>query len=583
MTAPSLASLNDALRADALEGWLAAVPDEAGRQLLRRALILDRRLWRAHPDSLHSCLLARSFGIASLAPLHQGWIEELQAGSRPWIRPLRRIPVPDGLLDQLHPDALLPFGDKTQLRFVDEDTVLLCEPSGRGGARRERLRWSWRLGEAVLESDPIEGTDHPRIETRPWEPALLVREPGQEPVVLPCPKESSVEARLLPGGQIVLVYGGHGAVEGGFVWFVEVDTLAIRWRHEATSPVLEVWAEAPEGPVVARTHDGFEAWVGGQHRRLSHLGRAGALDPSGQHLVTLSDEGVLQLWELQQMRIGSPEPAGFPARFDPSGQRLLCGRRVHDGRTGQPLYEIHASSGDTAAARPWFHLGQRHLISLRGGLQVWDTQGGTSLLVGDRVRLPQWYVVAYDREGVRLAALRVGDTVVVIRSIPDAAVCAELRFDTPGRAIAMSPDASLVAVAEGATVEVRSVADGARVLTLSHPVPGGLRSGSANDSLRFSADGRSLASFLEPDGWRIWSVEGHLEGHRPQPGGLEQVAGFATLFPQGWSIEGRSATVFHHHDSDARIVLPVSGPWRSNPALPGCVASDHLHAELCAP
>ncbi|HHO53138.1 MAG TPA: hypothetical protein ENK18_20250, partial [Deltaproteobacteria bacterium] len=146
MTAPSLASLFDALHADALEGWLAAVPDEEAASLLRRGLILDRRLWRVHPDALASCLLARSSGIASLAPLYKGWIQELASAGRPWLRPLRRISAPDGLLDQLHPDAVLPFGDKTRLRFVDEDTVLLCDPPAHSGVGRERLRWSWRGG-----------------------------------------------------------------------------------------------------------------------------------------------------------------------------------------------------------------------------------------------------------------------------------------------------------------------------------------------------------------------------------------------------------------------------------------------------
>lgn len=116
----TLAALESALATGSVEAWLAELGDEAVRSQIRRALDADRRLWTRYPDSLGSCLLARTFGVKALASLHRAWAEELAARGRPWIRPLRGLPMPAGLLAELYSDEKL---------------------SGATGNRHSRSRW----------------------------------------------------------------------------------------------------------------------------------------------------------------------------------------------------------------------------------------------------------------------------------------------------------------------------------------------------------------------------------------------------------------------------------------------------------
>ncbi|MFY0533122.1 hypothetical protein [Nannocystis pusilla] len=86
----TLAALESALATGTEAEWLAQLSDEKVREQVQRALQADRKLWTQYPDSLGSCLLARTFGVEALASLHRAWSEELAERGRPWIRPLRQ-------------------------------------------------------------------------------------------------------------------------------------------------------------------------------------------------------------------------------------------------------------------------------------------------------------------------------------------------------------------------------------------------------------------------------------------------------------------------------------------------------------
>jgi hypothetical protein len=129
-------------------------------------------------------------------------------------------------------------------------------------------------------------------------------------------------------------------------------------------------------------------------------------------------------------------------------------------------------------------------------------------------------------------------------------------------------------------VDVRSASDELRG-RFAHPQGKPSRRGcDAPETLRFSADGRQIASFVEGDGWRVWSLEGEGEEFFAERNAIDELAGFAPPRPRDWFIERGSATHFVHRPSGTHIVLPAAGPWMSNPAVPEIVASDVLHVEL---
>ena len=86
----------------------------------------------------------------------------------------------------------------------------------------------------------------------------MCRAEGEASIRLPCPRESSANARLGRQPKTVIVYGSHDAYAGGFVWFVDIDTLDVRRKLKTESPVWSV-DESEDGSVVlAGTSD---AWV----------------------------------------------------------------------------------------------------------------------------------------------------------------------------------------------------------------------------------------------------------------------------------------------------------------------------------
>lgn len=586
MLLASIADLAGALDSDGLA---------ALHPRLRRALEIDRRVWTQYPDSLASCLLARTFGDPAVAELHAAWMKELEASGRPWIRPLRALPVAEGLVAELHAGAGLSFAGLHVPRFTSEGEVIVVarrlHPTVQAPElrRRERLRWGWAGGEAVIEPDPEADAPplrerFPRIVTDGWGPAYLVRSPGATRVVLPCPEEGSADAKFTPDGARLIVYGTLDEYAGGFVWVVDPETLAVERALDVGSPVASVEVCDVDRMLVSTYRSGTIAWIDRRSQVLPPLAGELCLSPDGAHVASFG-EG-LQIWSLAALlqRGGEAPRAGFPARFDPDGERLICGRALLEGRSGRPLAELAVELGsylEGGPAQPWLYFGTRALVCSHGGFQVWDTPSGAPRRMQRRLGFPHWYALAYDRTGLRLAVLHQGESRVALHELPKGRVVREIEFEIAGSAVAMSPDGELVAIQGGGAVEVRTAA-GALVRRLDGPAPDeGSHRRYGDETLRFSAEGRRVARLVEGEGWRIGSLDDAEEVRVDGREGIAEVDGFAEPRPSDWAVEVNTLTVFTHRPSGARIALPVAGRWVHNPADPRIAACDAMIVALC--
>lgn len=591
-----MAGLEAAAATDTLPTWLAALPTDILRWKVRRALEFDRQLWTRHPASLASCLLARTLHMPELAPLREAWHEELDARGIPWIRPLRALPVADGLLAELHGDADLDLGGLRQPRFVQDGSVLLediyLHPSFRGSKprRRDRLRWKWERGETAFEPDPqADETSpqerYPRFESDGWGPQYLVRTPGQPREQLPCPKRGSADACLSADGRRLFVYGTHDEYSGGFVYILDFATLEIERQVNTDAPVSQVHECSRRNLLLLNTYRGLWVWSGERVRPLPISADEASLSPSGRYVVTFDSR--LRVWLLSELLLLGNKPRnGFPSCFDPSGTRLLAGRRLSDGRTGELIAELTPAYGqylEGGPPSPWLHFGERFLLMLHSGLRVWDTRSGAPLHIDNPLHLFSGDSLAYDRAGSRLAVLHLGNKKVELHELPAGRPLATIGFDMGGTVVAMSEDGAAIAVRAELKVEVRA-ASGELLGRFSHPggAPHAQDTRHEVCTLRFSADGRRIASFLEGDGWRIWDLQGGHEEHLGSLTELESRAGLAEPRPRDWDIDADTQTLFVHRPTGTRIALPVAGPWVCNPADPQNVACYEFHAELRA-
>jgi len=573
MTSPPLAGLDPV----APGPWIARLP-EVARAPARRALALDGALWRDHPAGLTSLLLLRLRGLAPPA-LICAWEAEVAARGRPWVQPLRGLAAPEGLVAVRYLDPSLKMAGLTAPGFDGDGVVLwsrrelLPWVERPESDRRDRLRWAWAGdGAASLEPDPTPFHAHaayPRAESRRWGPATRLRRADDPGVALPCPTGGTAWARPIDGGRAWIVYGSHDEYDGGFAWFVRDDDLAITRRIETPRPVSRVRRCEDPDLLLLETYGGLVLVRGERQIPLPGGSRPAGLSPSGRYVACQQGARRLEIWEASATR-GAPARSGFAARFDPDGARLICGPVLYDGLTGEVVADLDPRFGsylEGGPAQPSLHLGSRHLVSLHGGLKVWDTATGARLKPGHRMRAPQWFTVGYDRAGARLARLRRGGREVAVFSLPDAATIAEITFDRPGVAVALSPDGQRVAVADGASMELRGL-DGGLIAAAGEPTePDAFR---RSGRVRFVGGGRLLSEIDDAGRW-LWAP------------GAEPVAGASAAppaEPPGWSVTSGAATVFTHIASGARIALPVAGPWRRNPADPRVLASQAAHVAL---
>ncbi|MFV8749304.1 hypothetical protein ACNOYE_02005 [Nannocystaceae bacterium ST9] len=540
---------------------------------------------------MSSCLLARLVGEPELASICAAWMRELEERGRPWIRPLRGLPRREGLICELHAVEGLDLRKLTSLEFESDEVVTAAperfDPSSCVPERHlDRLSWAWTRGEASLEPNPrASGPDrhdvYPRFDSEGWGPAILIRSPDDERIALACPDDASAYAHASRDGSRFFVYGTLDEYTGGFVWILDADTLAILRTLTTERPVGDVHECERADLVLVETFGGLVVWEGECSRRLPFGGRA-CLSPSGRYIATIG-EG-LRVWTTDAID-SPPLERGFEPRFDPSGTRLLHGTTISEGRTGATIATIEpdlANYLEGGPALPWVHFGARWLICIHGNPRAWATDTGESVQIQADFHLAHWYMVAYDRAGERLAAVHRRGSQVELYELPSGRSLGEL--EAQGTMLALSPDAGRIAVRRGLVVEVWTTS-GTLLRRFEHPAGEPDQRWQAPNSLRFSDEGRQLASFVEHDGWRIWALDGEAEPAQSfaDLDAIERVAEFANPRPCDWDIDvTRSATTFEHRPTNTTITLPAAGPWAFNPSQPEIAACPSLHVELRA-
>ncbi len=148
-----------------LEPWLARILDDAVRSRLRRALAIDRRLWTLDPQSLASCLLARTRGdheargpARRLATRARGAWRAVGRGAAPAAG--ARGPASPSPQRRRHRDGAGTY----RVAFETDDVVTL-----RYLAPHDQLRWTWRHGKTTIErcaepSEPAAPAGFPRFQ-----------------------------------------------------------------------------------------------------------------------------------------------------------------------------------------------------------------------------------------------------------------------------------------------------------------------------------------------------------------------------------------------------------------------------------
>jgi hypothetical protein len=602
-----------------IDSWLAQFPNNL-RAKLQRALELDRHLCSHYPASLASCLLIRTFAIEELANYRTAWMDELNLRHQPWIRPLRVKPMPQGLFAELHSNKSLNFNELHQVSFADQNVILVSARPRNAGLeernprRRDRLRWNWFRAEAQLEPDPDADADNdqpssfPQFASQGWGPCSLVRGPGEEPIPLPCPEDGSATGCLSMNGKRLLVYGSEDEYGGGFVYVIDSLTLEIEHVIATSQPVSKVLECEDSDILLLKTYGGLVLWKQGKTHSLAIPDSEAFLSPDGRYLVTTND--VLRIWVVEELELGNEQPKpGFPTRFSPSGHRLVSGTQLYDGLSGHPIANVDPQLGgflEGGPASPWFHGGEQFLLSNLGLPNRWSMKTGAPLPSENHKFFPHWYMLAYDREGIYMAVMRIESSEGKLYLFSTMEVCDTFRFSLEATALALSHDGQCYAARGDETVEVRHKS-GELLGKFTHKpeTMERMRSSShSTDSLFFSNDGRRIASYHQEDGWRIWSLVSDHEEHLPatkteilkslpkdfgQSGPDDwtmetEIQPVFTYFPKpyDWRFKITPPTVCTHQSSGTQIALPANGPWVYCAQNPHIVACDDMHLELCS-
>jgi hypothetical protein len=600
---PTLASLERARATGDVELWLAQLPNEPARQLLRRALRLDRFFLSSSLSSLGSCLYARALAVPSLAPHAAAWASELNARGVPWVQSLRPLPVPAGLVAELH------VADIANVANLDlgEGTVLeVCvAPSMRNG-----LVFEW----VGVEPRAVPRRELPEIVSSGWGPVSLVRAPGDAPILLPCPQEGSADGCFTDDGARLFVYGTLDEYMGGFAMLLDPVTLAVQLSLSTTHPVSRVATCDRPDVLVLSTYGGEVVWAGGRLHPLAIRGDFVSLSPDGRYLLTLGS--CLQIWSLAELLAVSDAlpPPGLPTTFDPAGERLVSHLTLYHGHTGEVIAQLAPWFGSYligGPASPWFQCTERHIINLHSSQpQLWDTSTGRVIVPkpvepedsddrddsesddhdegdpDDRAPSMRFFsstLLAYDSRGSFLAALYRGGSSVCLYSLPPSGAHRTVSFELEGYAVALDARSTRLTVQALDAVEVRTL-DGALLRRWPWPHHQPSPHWCALGELRFSHDGARLACAIEDAGWQLWSIEGDPDDASgvilPTRDLLESLPDFAAPSPAGWKIEAGSRTVFTHLPSGTCITFPAQGPWSFNPADPRIGASLGAHVVL---
>ncbi len=530
---------------------------EEGQRALVLALNHDGPLWTSHPSSLVSGLLARVRGHPELVKAEAQWRKEVYESGQPFVESLRPIPLHPAQISELSVALEPRLHEMREARFLDEQTLILGTKDEPG----QRL-WQWRPHRLEhRESSTPEVRDYPVFNEGPWQPPTMQRAVGEAPVELPCPKDSSSNARLSLQSGLALVYGTLDEYDGGFVWFADLQTLKVQKRFSTSTPVWRVLESVDGSALIAETSAALVYWKDDHPEILLRRAELLALSPSGDHVAIRAGTNI-QIWsppELPARKVNDR----LPARFSPDGARLVSGDTLYEAQSGQAIAQLEVRLGrylEGGPPRPWMHMGNAKLSCLHGGLRVWRSEDGAPVSTGIHRRFPIFTrEVVYSASGNFVAAIARDERVHVF-SIPELETVAQLSFELPAiEAIALSPDGAFVAALEEAMVEVRAL-DGAQVMRKQ------LSSGS--DAQPEDSKSRSLR-FVDKETIEVDDKAYRLDG---------SAVSAAHSSASGWRVEPRG--LFIEEKTGTQIWLPLHGSWTAHPKDPKIMACEGGHVRL---
>ncbi|OJT17535.1 hypothetical protein BO221_43970 [Archangium sp. Cb G35] len=564
-------------------------PSATALEGLAAALQMDLAFLRVYPDALFAVLHWRCSHHDSpeLTGLARRWSEEHAQGGPHgvWVRPLGPPPfVPGGpLLAELRtarPHRLLS-------PMTAEGHVLLDE-------RMAYRHWDIEEGTLVDRRDVVIPEPPLKLVTRAWESAALhdvATDTHRCELEIPVDANANTGSFSPDGALFALV--GHGDEYAfGFMHLYEAATGRLLRKWEGPRPFWDKPVFSPDGRrLLAPSRAGLfllDIETGQEECLPIHDAEGAALSGDGRRLVT-TDGQVVRVWDLARLRALEPRQAepSAPMAFSPDGRRLVMGAWLHDGATGQRLRKLDIQRGNYLEGGPpehWFACGTRRIISLEGGVHVWDTESGERLAHRTNVLYVIWFLTAFSADGLCYAVAKKDSSNAEVLDTDTGALRARVETSRGGLVcLALSPDGQWLAggTKEG-TIELWSAAGGERLVTLpGHGVP--------VNALAFSQDNRRLVSAGDNEALRLWEIPSGVAlavrpldardlANRRLPrqrweatpealGALSGWEGFVGPRPGPFSagVHGGVTIFLHRENRRHAAAFPVAGPWLPRP------------------
>ncbi|WNG49393.1 hypothetical protein F0U60_38690 [Archangium minus] len=561
-------------------------------QELSAALLLDLAFLRTYPEAILPVLHWRCafHDNPVLAELAQRWREE-RTTARPgsvWVHAL--LPPPHAPGGPLLAELRMARPHELLSPMTSEGHVVLDE---RGVIRH------WAPEEGTLVDGPGVARPAHRLEliTRGWDGAALHdAATGMPRHELAIPEEgNATSGSFSPDGTLCVLAGFGEDYNFGFLHLHETATGRLLHKWEGPRPFRKQPVFSPDGRHVLAPSDAglfLCDTVTGQLECLPiHDAQGVAFSADGRRLVTTNEE-VVRVWDLARLRALGPQAPEHsrPMRFSPDGRRLVAGDWLRDGATGQRLRKLDIHRGRYLEGGPtqnWFTCGSVRIVSLEGGIHVWETESGKPLAHRSNVYYPYWYMTAFSADGLRYAAGKKGDSEVKVLDVDTGELLAEVELAKGDiESLALSPEGQVLAIGtQEGPIEIWSVASGQRLVTLSgHGAP--------VNELAFSLDGRSLVSAGDNEALRLWAIpSGAALASRPldardpsyyQSGSGKRWTWHATSEAlraiSGWEgfvgprpvpfsaeVQGGVTLFFHRETKQLAAAFPGVGPWLPHP------------------
>lgn len=568
---------------------------------LGAALQLDLAFLRTYPNALLSTLLWRCGPAGDpeaeeLGMLAQRWSEQ-RALAQPdsvWLQALGRPPhAPGGPLIA----ELRTAGPGTLLSPMTAQGHVLFD--GRGLFHRWDL-WDIEEGTRTNVTTVAEPTWPLKLVTRSWDGAALHdarTDAHRHELAIPDGGNAN-DGSFSPDGALFALAGCGDEYDFGFVNLYDTATGRAVRKWQGPRPFWKAPVFSPDGRrLLAPSEAGLFLWdVETGHQECLPVFKAEgvAFSQDGRRVAT-SQDGIVRVWDLGRLRAQGSTPAepSQPLAFSPDGQRLVRGDWLCDGATGQRLRKLAIRRGRYLEGGPpgnSFVCGTERIVSLEGGIHVWETKSGQPLDHRTGVRYAHWFMIAFSADGRRYAVARQGTTGAEVLDVDTGAALAEVGTQVGNlTCLALSPDGQwLAGGTDKGTIALWSTPGGERLATLSG------HKAAVND-MAFSLDGRRLVSAGDNEALRLWELpsgaplaarpldtrDPDYELYRPGFAGKRRTwhatpealgalwgwEGFLGPRPGPYSIEVREGVTRFIDRATGRpaAVFPDAGPWLTRP------------------